>query len=190
MPWLHRYISQPASGNTAVQPSRYCLFEQRLASRHERRAVDVTGILYHWSVIILSEYVQHLSTRLMLHGCNMRVRALQGDSAVLLRTFAHASKTTPPIVYYLWIVLVATCGQETDIAVHSQRVPLDDEWHFVGNMAFFFGTKTLNQIKPTLYTFGKHHIPLVMFYIILYLGHLHFIMLWLPKCVQWRNIKW
>lgn len=32
----------------------------------------------------------------------------------------------------------------------------------------FSGTKTLNQIKPTLYTFGKHHIPLVMFYIILY----------------------
>lgn len=37
-PWLHRYMSRPASRNTAVQPSRYCLFEQRLASGHEKRA--------------------------------------------------------------------------------------------------------------------------------------------------------
>lgn len=72
----------------------------------------------------------------MLHGCNTHVRALQGDRAAMLRTFAHTSKTAPPIVYYLWTVLVATCSQETDTAVHSQRVSLDDEWHFVGNMAF------------------------------------------------------
>lgn len=79
----------------AAQPSRYCLFEQRLASRHERHAdcgCDGYPVsLEHWR--------EHALT-IILH-----VRALQGDSAVMLRTFAHTSQIIPLIVYYLWAAL-------------------------------------------------------------------------------------
>lgn len=187
----HGFIDTFLGLQAEIQPcSRHVIVFLSKGSHHHMKdalTVDVTGILYRWSAMIVSQYVQHLSTRLTLYGCNMRVRALQGDSAAMLRTFAHTSKTVPPTVYYLWTVLVATCGQETDTAVHSQSFP--GWWMALCRKYGFSGTKTLNQIKPTLYTFGKHHIPLVMFYIILYFGYLHFIMLWLPKCVQRRNIK-